>query len=83
MIFTQPYWVPTISCLYEMCAAGGGISKVYRLTLPFDPDEMICCCCKSFIFNYFLFTFKNNSIMMYPGFTVPEFVIESHLLNRN
>lgn len=81
MIFTQPYWVPTISCLYEMCAAGGGISKVYRLTFPLDPDEMICRCCKSFIFNYLLFSFKNNSTMVYPRFAVPQLVIKFHILD--
>ena len=57
------------------------ISKRHWVWLPFNINQVIRCGCKSFIFNYFLFTFKNNSIMVYPGFAIPQFVIESNLLN--
>ena len=61
MIFTQPYCLPSISGLYEMCAAGGGNSKLYRPRLPFDPHKVVDGCCESFIFDYAPFAAKYNA----------------------
>ena len=83
MILTQPNCCPTISCLYEMCAAGGGISKLYRLRFPLNPDEMIRGCCKTFIGNYLPFAFENDTIMADPAFSVPEQMLRANTLNRN
>lgn len=80
MIFTQPYCVPTISGLNEMCTAGGGDSKLYRLRLPFDPDEMVWCGCESFIRDYFLFSAICESFMCYPAFAIPDFHFGRHVL---
>ena len=66
MIFTQPYRVPTISGLYEMCAAGGGDSKLYRERLPLDPDVMVWGCCETFITNGFSFSLVDESFMLNP-----------------
>ena len=66
-----------------MCAAGGGISKLYRLRFPLNPDEMIRGCCKTFIGNYLPFAFENDTIMADPAFSVPEQMLRANTLNRN
>ncbi len=83
MIFTQPYRLPTISCLYEMRTAGGGDSKLYRPRLPFNPYEVVWCCPKSLIFNHLMFTFIYNAFMLHPTFPVPQFVICGYRFNWN
>ena len=83
MIFTQPYRLSTISCLYEMRTAGGGDSKLYRPRLPFNPYEVVWCCPKSLIFNHLTFTFIYNAFMLHPTFPVPQFVICGYRFNWN
>lgn len=83
MIFTHPYRSPTISGLYEMCAAGGGDSKLYRLRLPLNPHEVVGGCPESLILNHLTFPFKYNSIMTYPIFSIPKPVFPGYCFNRN
>ena len=63
---TQPYRVPSISGVYEMCTAGGDDSKLYRLRLPLNPDVMVWGCCESFIGNDFSFSLVDESFMSNP-----------------
>ena len=68
MILPQPNCRPS---LYEMCAAGDGVSKLYRLRFPLDPDEMVRGCCKTFIGNYLPFALEYDAVMADPAFSVP------------
>lgn len=79
---TQPKRRPTISCLYEMCAAGGSCVKSYRLRLPFDPYEMIWRCRESPISDDLPFSALDDAFMGYPGFTVPDLVVRGDPLDR-
>jgi hypothetical protein len=54
-----------------MCAAGGSDTKLYWLLFPFDPNEVVWGCCKSFIGNYLSFAFINHSIMRDEFFSIP------------
>ncbi len=83
MIVTQPYCLPTISGLYEMCSAGGGESKLYRPLLPFNPDEVVWCGCESFIGDDLSFSAINHTIVAYPVFSVPDFHFCRYVLYRH
>ena len=82
IIFTQPYRFPTISGLYEMCAAGGE-SKLYRLRFPLDPYEVVWGRSKSFIIYYLTFSFIYDTFMGYPILPIPQPMVGSYSLNRN
>ena len=82
-MLTQPYCFPTISGLYEMCAAGGSFSKSYWPRLLFDPYEMIFCCDQSLIFNDLLFPFVNDPIMLDPRLSIPHAMLQRNFLYRN
>src|SRR5690606_38045010 len=72
---------PTMSGLYEMCAAGGGNSKLYRLLCPLNPDEVVGGCRESVICYYLPFTFENYTFMRYPVFAIPKPVMKAHFFN--
>ncbi|MBR5986718.1 MAG: hypothetical protein IK019_09950, partial [Clostridia bacterium] len=67
----------------EMCAAGGGDPKPYRLRFPFDPDEMVGGRCESLISHNLSFASVNNSVVAYPVFAVPEQHIRHYVLYRH
>ena len=74
--------MPTISGLYEMCAAGGGESKLYRLRFPFNPHEVVRCCLESLVLDHLTFPFVNHTFMIHPIFSIPKFVVSSNRFNR-
>lgn len=66
-----------------MCAAGGGDSKLNRLRLPLNPYEVVWGCNKSSIVDYLPFSPVKYTIMIYPIFSVPKFVVGGDRLNGN
>ena len=71
----------TASGLYEMCSAGGGEAKLYRPRFPFDPDEVVWCCGKSFICNDLSFALVNYATVADPVFPVPNEIVRSNLFD--
>ncbi len=72
---THPYRLPTISGLYETCAAGGGSSKLYRPRFPFSPDEVVGGCRKSFVSHHLPDPSEYHAVVPHPCLTVPQEII--------
>ena len=73
----------TCSGTKQTCAAGGGVAKGYRPRFPFDPYDVICCCCKSVISNYLPVSVAYYAFVGDPVLSVPHLHVSCYRFYRH